>query len=86
MRVFKINDSDAYAGRTMLQAVRAAMSDSDLSFREVFDRDHAQEIPREVWPTKMLRNLEDHAREEYISLEQIMAGVTTPQMVFTNNW
>ena len=86
MRVFQLNDCDAYCGKTLLQAVRAARKDSGLSFYEIVDRAIFREVPESEWPTKMLRDLDDYAVNKQISLAEVMANMDGPGMAYSSEY
>lgn len=84
MRVFELNDYDAYCGRTLLQAVRAAMKDSGERWDKIVDRDHLCEVPVSEWSKKELRDETDDGKTKLTTLAAVMATVTTPQCVYSS--
>lgn len=81
MRVWRLNDFEAYCGRTLLQAVRACMKDRGASYEEVICTGDPVEIPREEWADWHLCEVEDDFRDTTIA--EIMAKATEPQMIYT---
>jgi hypothetical protein len=79
MRVWWLNDCEAYCGRTLLQAVRVAMADNGVPANEIIHRDSFGEIPKSEWATF---NLWSGEEREKITLADVMSQVTEPQVVF----
>ena len=86
LNVYRLNDCDAYAGRTMLQALRAAMSDSGLPAHAILDRNRAKKIDQAEWPTFLLNDLNDECNPAKITLAEVMATITEPGLVFTTEY